>query len=86
MLVTAAPDILEERLRERGMHSRFEHEGSSHAETALYQETTGPLTEDGLDLLEYTTGHEPPQAVASTIADHPYQSKGLITRKPSPWT
>lgn len=70
VLLTADPDLLERRLRVRGGHSRFEHDGSSHAEARLYAELADVLQEDGFPPLVIDTGDISPQQAAATIADH----------------
>lgn len=70
IIVTADPAILETRLASRGMHSRFEHAGSSAAEAAMYDELAAVLTEDGFQLHRLDTGNISPQDAVDHITDH----------------
>ncbi|SFK93006.1 thymidylate kinase [Streptosporangium canum] len=70
VLVTAAPATLEQRLTVRGVHSRFEHDGSSAIEAQLYDELADVLAEDGFPpYYRIDTGEVPPQVAAAAITD-----------------
>ncbi|MER7211568.1 dTMP kinase [Streptosporangium sp. NPDC000239] len=70
VLVTAASAVLEERLSVRGAHSRFEHEGSSTAEVALYEDLADTLAVDGYVFHRIDTGHQSSQDAAATLTGH----------------
>ncbi|WP_433517841.1 dTMP kinase [Nonomuraea sp. CA-143628] len=70
VILTAAPHMLEARLRERGAHSRFEHDGSSGPEVHLYEELRGVFADDGFPTFEVDTGEFPPQAAVQAISWH----------------
>ncbi|MEV6859581.1 hypothetical protein AB0M44_01045 [Streptosporangium subroseum] len=61
--------MLETRLTTRGVHSRFEHDGSSLAEVTLYGEFAKVLADDGFPLWRVDTGEVSPQVTATAIAD-----------------
>ncbi|MGP3956633.1 dTMP kinase [Nonomuraea sp. 3N208] len=67
VILTAAPHVLEARLRERGTHSRFEHDGSSDPEVRLYDELASVLAEDGFPTFRLDTGEFSPQAAVQAI-------------------
>ncbi|MGI5493774.1 dTMP kinase [Microtetraspora malaysiensis] len=69
VLVTAPVDVLEQRLADRGVHSRFEHPGSSTTEVSRYHDLADVLVEDGFQPYWVDTGDVPPQVAARTIAD-----------------
>ncbi|MFI6497196.1 dTMP kinase [Nonomuraea typhae] len=79
IILTAAPHILEMRLAERGVHSRFEHRGSSAPEADLYAEHAGFLTTDGFPLYHVDTGEFSPQAAVHAITCH---VRALLSRTP----
>jgi dTMP kinase len=70
VIVTAAPHVLEARLRARGAHSRFEHDGSSGPEAAMYDELTVVLADDGFSTFRMDTGEFSPQAAVQAISCH----------------
>ncbi|GAA2880971.1 hypothetical protein GCM10010517_43800 [Streptosporangium fragile] len=70
VLVTAAAPILEQRLTVRGAHSRFEHEGSSAAETTLYEDLGDVLATDGFVFHQVDTGYQSPQDAATALTSH----------------
>ncbi|MFI9558896.1 dTMP kinase [Nonomuraea endophytica] len=70
IIVTAAPHLLEERLAERGAHSRFEHDGSSTPEVHLYDQLDAVLAADGFPTMRLDTGEFSPQATVHAITCH----------------
>lgn len=68
VLVTADPDILEDRLRARGAHSRFEHDGSSRVEASMYDDLANVLAEDGFPMWRVDTGDDAPQLAVQLIS------------------
>ncbi|MCF6471510.1 dTMP kinase [Nonomuraea sp. MG754425] len=77
LILTAAPDLLDARLRERGAHSRFEHDGSSGPEVRLYDELADLLIEDGFPTFRLDTGEFSPQAAVHAITRH---ASALLSR------
>ncbi|MFC7588837.1 dTMP kinase [Nonomuraea antimicrobica] len=77
VILTAAPDLLDARLRERGVHSRFEHDGSSGREVCLYDEFADVLVEDGFPTFRLDTGEFSPQAAVQAITCH---ASALLSR------
>lgn len=71
VLLSGDPELIAQRLRERGRHSRFEEQpGSSALEVSLYHRAAAALADAGWPLLvlDATTG--PPATIAQTIARH----------------
>ncbi|MFC4009616.1 dTMP kinase [Nonomuraea purpurea] len=77
VLLTAAPHLLDARLRERGTHSRFEHDGSSGPEVRLYDELASVLAEDGFPTFKLDSGEFSPQAAVQAITCH---ASALLSR------
>ncbi|WP_055477678.1 dTMP kinase [Sphaerimonospora mesophila] len=78
VLVTADPAILEDRLRQRGVHSRFEHDGSSATEVRLYDGLADVLAEDGFPLHRVDTSDVSPQVAVQSIT---HRIAGLWSRQ-----
>ncbi|GGO82844.1 dTMP kinase [Nonomuraea cavernae] len=78
IILTAAPHLLEARLRGRGAHSRFEHDGSSTPEVRLYDELATVLAQDGFPLYTLDTGTFSPQAAVQAITCH---ASALLSRQ-----
>ncbi|MGI5285225.1 dTMP kinase [Nonomuraea polychroma] len=70
VIVTAAPHLLEARLRERGAHSRFEHDGSSAPEVRMYDDLADVFAVDGFPTFRVDTGEFSPQAAVQAITCH----------------
>lgn len=70
IILSAAPHLLESRLRKRGAHSRFEHDGSSSSEVSLYAQLTDVLADDGFPIFALDSGENSPQASVQTITRH----------------
>lgn len=72
VILNATPSLLEARLRERGAHSRFEHDGSSTPEVRMYHDLAlaGVLAADGLPVFSVDTGEHSPQAAVHAITSH----------------
>jgi dTMP kinase len=77
VILTAAPHLLEARLRERGAHSRFEHDGSSGAEVLMYDELGNVFADDGFPTFKVDTGELSPQAAVQAISCH---ASALLSR------
>ncbi|MFN2636937.1 MAG: dTMP kinase [Gemmatimonadaceae bacterium] len=67
VLVTATPATLEQRLTVRGVHSRFEHVGSSVTEARMYDELADVFAADGFVMHRISTGDITPQDAAAAI-------------------
>ena len=78
LLLTAAPALLEQRLRERGAHSRFEYDGSSATEVLLYDELVPVLVGDGFPVFRVDTGELSPQCAVEAVRGH---IGGLLSRR-----
>lgn len=70
VILEADPDVIAERLNERGAHNRFQLlPGCSHAEVRFYEQATERLIQAGFDVLRVDCNHRPPEASASFIRD-----------------
>lgn len=70
VILEADPDVIAERLGERGPHNRFQlSPGSSHAEVEYYRQATACLTEAGFDVLRVDCSKQPPEQSAALIRD-----------------
>jgi dTMP kinase len=71
VLLSGEPEVIADRLRGRGRHSRFEEQpGSSTAEVGLYHQAAAALADAGWPLLTLDATAEPPRTIAQTIASH----------------
>ncbi|WP_462202755.1 dTMP kinase [Frankia sp. CcWB3] len=70
VILEADPDIIAQRLADRGAHNRFQlTPGSSHAEAHFYRQATDRLIQAGFDVLRAQCGQRPPERVAAEIRD-----------------
>jgi dTMP kinase len=70
VILEAVPDVIAERLRERGPHNRFQRTtGSSHTEVEYYRHATKCLTDAGFDVLRVNCSEQPPEQSAARIRD-----------------
>lgn len=70
VILEADPEVISERLRERGPHNRFQHTpGSSHAEVHFYRQATERLIQAGFDVLRVDCSQRPPEQSAILIRD-----------------
>ncbi len=70
VILEADPDVVSERLRERGPHNRFQlSPGSSHAEVHFYRQATERLIQAGFDVLHVDCNQRQPEQSASYICD-----------------
>ncbi|TDC79966.1 dTMP kinase [Streptomyces hainanensis] len=70
VILEAAPEVIAERLSERGPHNRFQiSPGSSHAEVRFYRPATERLIQAGFDVLRVDVNHLPPEQSAALIRD-----------------
>lgn len=70
VILEADPEVIAERLSERGPHNRFQlSPGSSHAEAHFYQQATERLIQAGFDVLRVDVNKRPPEQSAALIRD-----------------
>jgi len=70
VILEADPDVIAERLHERGPHNRFQlTPGSSHAEAHFYRQATERLIQAGFDVLRVECNKRPPEQSAAFIRD-----------------
>jgi dTMP kinase len=70
VILEADPDVISERLQERGPHNRFQlSPGSSHAEVHFYRQATERLIQAGFDVLRVDVNRQPPEQSAGIIRD-----------------
>jgi dTMP kinase len=70
VILDADPEVITERLRERGPHNRFQRApGSSHTEVEYYHHATSWLTNAGFDVLRVNCNEQAPEQSASLIRD-----------------
>lgn len=68
VILEADPELIAERLHDRGPHNRFQlTPGSSHAETYFYRQATERLIEAGFDVLRVNCNQQPSEQSASLI-------------------
>jgi dTMP kinase len=70
VILEADPEVIAERLAERGPHNRFQREAdSSHAEVDFYRQATERLTRAGFEIFTADCNQRPPEQVARCIRD-----------------
>lgn len=70
VILDADPDVIAERLRDRGPHNRFQlTPGSSHTEVAYYRQAAETLTDAGFDVLRVDCSDRPSEQSAVLIRD-----------------
>ncbi|MBI3685820.1 MAG: dTMP kinase [Actinobacteria bacterium] len=70
VILEADPEVIAQRLTERGPHNRFQHSpGSSHAEVRFYRQATERLIQAGFDVLRVDCNRQPPEQSAAFIRD-----------------
>jgi dTMP kinase len=70
VILEADPEVISERLMERGPHNRFQlSPGSSHAEVHFYRQATERLIQAGFDVLRVDCNKRPPEQSAAFIRD-----------------
>lgn len=70
VILEADPEVIAERLRERGPHNRFQlSPDSSHAEVHFYRQATERLIQAGFDVLKVDVNRRPPEQSAAAIRD-----------------
>lgn len=71
IILEADPDVIAQRLSERGAHNRFQlSPDSSMAEVGFYREATEWLTQGGFNVLVVDVNHKPPEQIAALICEH----------------
>lgn len=70
VILEADPDVIAQRLDERGPHNRFQlSPGSSHAEIYFYKQATEQLIQAGFDVLRVDCNQQAAQHVAAHVLD-----------------
>jgi dTMP kinase len=70
VILEADPEVIAERLAERGPHNRFQFTpGNSHAEVRFYRQATDRLMQAGFDVFTVDCNRQPPEQVAARIRD-----------------
>jgi dTMP kinase len=70
VILEADPDVIAERLSERGPHNRFQvSPESSHREVEYYRQATETLIDAGFDVLRVDCSSRPPELSAALIRD-----------------
>jgi dTMP kinase len=70
VILEADPEVIAERLNERGAHNRFQlTPGCSQAEVRFYAQATELLIGAGCDVLRVDCNHRPPEQVAAFVYD-----------------
>jgi dTMP kinase len=70
VILEADPEVISQRLHERGPHNRFQlSPGSSHAEVHFYRQATDRLIQAGFDVLRVDCNRQPPEQSAVLIRD-----------------
>jgi len=70
VILEADPEVIAERLAERGPHNRFQlSPGSSHAEVHFYRQATERLIQAGFDVLRVDCNQRPAVQSAAVIRD-----------------
>jgi len=70
VILEADPDVIGQRLHDRGPHNRFQLiPGSSHAEVYFYRQATDRLNQAGFDVLRVDCNRQPPEQSAVLIRD-----------------
>ncbi|HEX3783094.1 MAG TPA: dTMP kinase [Pseudonocardiaceae bacterium] len=70
VILEADPEVIAERLNDRGPHNRFQHSpGSSHAEAHFYRQATDRLIEAGFNVLRVDCNSRAPEQAAVLIQD-----------------
>lgn len=68
VILEADPDVIAERLSERGPHNRFQHTpGSSYTEVEFYRQATETLNRAGFEVLQVNCSSRPPEQSAAII-------------------
>jgi dTMP kinase len=68
VILEADPEVIAERLTERGPHNRFQlTPGSSHAEVHFYRQATERLIQAGFDVLRVDCNQRPAEQSAAVI-------------------
>lgn len=70
VILEADPEVIAERLNERGAHNRFQlTPGSSQTEVDFYRQATERLVRAGFDVFTADCNQRPPEQVAACIRD-----------------
>lgn len=78
VILEADPDVIAERLNERGRHNRFQRTpGSSHTEVEFYRQAKETLHSAGFEVLQVDCSIRPPEQSAAIICN---QLASLLAR------
>jgi dTMP kinase len=70
VILEANPEVIADRLAERGPQNRFQlMPGSSHAEVHFYRQATERLIQAGFDVLRVDCNQRPPEQAAGLVRD-----------------
>jgi dTMP kinase len=70
VILQADPEVIAQRLHERGPHNRFQlSPGSSQAEVSFYREAADRLVQAGFAVLAVDCNHKPPEQSAALICE-----------------
>jgi dTMP kinase len=70
VILQADPEVIAQRLLERGAHNRFQlSPDSSKAEVGFYHEATERLIRSGYNVMPLDVNHKPPEQAAVVIAE-----------------
>ncbi len=70
VILEADPQVIAERLRDRGAHNRFQlTPASSHAESHFYRQATDRLIQAGFDVMRVECDQRPAEQTAALIRD-----------------
>jgi dTMP kinase len=71
VILDADPDVVAERLAERGPHNRFQRvESNSHREVVCYRQAAEHLADAGFEVLHMDCSSRPAEQSAAVIRDH----------------
>jgi dTMP kinase len=92
VILEADPEVIAQRLHERGAHNRFQlSPGSSHAEACFYRQGTERLIQAGFVVLRVDCNQKPPEQSAALIRDRlmafrPCAARFTLGGRPVPTT
>lgn len=70
VVLEADPEVIAQRLSERGPHNRFQlTPGSSHTEVEYYRQATDTLIKAGFEVLQVDCTRRPPEQTAAVICN-----------------
>jgi dTMP kinase len=85
VILQADPEVIAERLSDRGPHNRFQLiPDSSHSEVLFYGQATERLAQAGFDVFTVDCNHRQPEQVAACIRDRLLSFFALPARESMP--